>query len=82
MIHPLRELRQEKELSQADLALLLEVDTVVISQIEGGHRAITNFIPDLEKYLGIDAEDFRRRLDQYKAARKEEIIHRLKTESV
>ena len=74
IINPIKKRRVEKRLSQADLALLVGVSQVYISQFEtGGLTPSEKQIKELAKILGLDPETLNKKLCQFYEDRKKEL---------
>ena len=78
IINPIKKRRVEKKLTQADLALLLGVSQVYISQFEtGGLIPSENQIKKITEILGINRETLNKELHQFYEARKKELKKRM-----
>ena len=79
IVNPIKKRRKEKRLSQADLALLVGVSQVYISQFEtGGLTPSEKQIKEITEILGIDKETLNKELSQFYQAKKEELKKQLK----
>jgi len=71
---PIKRKREEKGLTQVDLALLLGVSQIYISQFEtGGLIPSKKHSEKITKILGISPEDLDRALHQFYEERKKEL---------
>ena len=78
IINPIKKRRVEKRLTQAELALLLGVSQVYISQFEtGGLIPSENQIKKITEILGINRETLNKELHQFYEARKKELKKRM-----
>ena len=74
IINPIKKRRMEKKLSQVDLALLVGVSQVYISQFEtGGLTPSGKQIKEIAKILGLDPETLNKELRQFYEGRKKEL---------
>ncbi len=74
IMNPIKKRRVEKRLTQADLALLLGVSQVYISQFETGGLTPSEIqTKKITEILGIDKETLNRELHQFYEARKKEL---------
>ncbi len=74
MINPIKKGREEKGLTQVDLALLLGVSQIYISQFEtGGLVPSKDHIKKITKILGTTPEDLDKELHQFYEERREEL---------
>ena len=74
IINPIKKRRVEKRLSQADLALLVGVSQVYISQFEtGGLTPSGKQIKEIAKILGLDPETLNKELHQFYEDRRREL---------
>lgn len=74
IINPIKKSREEKGLTQANLALLLDITQIYISQFEtGGLVPSKNRIKKIAEILGLDEETFNKELSQFYQAKKEEL---------
>ena len=74
IINPIKKSREEKGLTQANLALLLDITQIYISQFEtGGLVPSKNRIKKIAEILGLDEETFNKKLSQFYQAKKEEL---------
>jgi len=80
-MNPIKKRRVEKRLTQADLALLLGVSQVYISQFETcGLTPSKIQTKKITEILGIDEETLNRELHQFYEARKKELKKRIERE--
>ncbi|MBA7545368.1 hypothetical protein ES705_37734 [subsurface metagenome] len=78
IINPIKRRREEKRLTQVDLALLVGVSQVYISQFEtGGLTPSEIHTKKITEILGIDEETLNRELHQFYEARKKELKKRI-----
>jgi len=78
IINPIKKKRKEKRLTQVDLALLVGVSQVYISQFEtGGLTPSENQSKKITEILGIGPETLNKKLHQFYEARKKELIKRI-----
>jgi len=71
MINPIKKRRKEKELTQVDLALLVGVSQIYISQFEtGGLVPSKKHIEKITEILGISPETLNKELHQFYEARR------------
>jgi len=78
MINPIKKRRKEKELTQVDLALLVEVSQMYISHFEtGGLVPSKSQIKKISKILGISPETLNKELNQFYETRKRELKKRI-----
>jgi len=76
--NPIKKRREEKGLTQAELALLVGVSQVYISQFEtGGLIPSESQIKKITKILGIDKETLNWELHQFYEDRKKELKKRI-----
>ena len=81
IINPIKKRRVKKRLTQVDLAILLGVSQVYISQFEtGGLTPSDSQIKEITEILGIDKETLKRELRQFYEARKKELKKRIEGE--
>ena len=74
IMNPIKKRREEKRLTQVDLALLVGVSQVYISQFEtGGLIPSDNQIKKITEILGIDPETLNKELHQFYEARRKEL---------
>lgn len=74
IINPIKKSREEKGLTQANLALLLDITQIYISQFETGGLVLSkNRIKKIAEILGLDEETFNKELSQFYQAKKEEL---------
>jgi len=74
IINPIKKSREEKGLTQVNLALLLDITQIYISQFEtGGLAPSKNRIKKIAEILGLDEETFNKELSQFYQAKKEEL---------
>ena len=77
-MNPIKRRREEKMLTQVDLALLVGVSQVYISQFEtGGLTPSEKQIKEIAKILGISPETLDKELHQFYEARKKELKKRI-----
>ena len=70
IINPIKKSREEKGLTQANLALLLDITQIYISQFEtGGLVPSKNRIKKIAEILGLDEETFNKELSQFYQAK-------------
>jgi len=78
-INPIKRKREEKGLTQVDLALLLGVSQIYISQFEtGGLFPSEKHSKRITEILGISPEDLDKELHQFYGDRKKELEKRIK----
>jgi len=78
IINPIKKRRVEKRLTQVDLALLLGVSQVYISQFETGGLTPSGIqTKRITEILGIDKETLNRELRQFYEARRKELKKRI-----
>ncbi|MBA7581315.1 helix-turn-helix domain-containing protein [Candidatus Atribacteria bacterium 1244-E10-H5-B2] len=78
IINPIKKRREKKGLTQVELALLMEVSQVHISQFEtGGLIPSDNQIKKIAETLGIDPETLNKELHQFYETRKKELKKRM-----
>jgi len=78
IINSIKKRREEKGLTQVELALLMEVSQVHISQFEtGGLIPSENQTKKISKILGISPETLNKELHQFYEARKKELEKRI-----
>ena len=78
IINPIKKRRVEKSLTQAELAILLGVSQVYISQFETGGLTPSEIqSKKITEILGIDEETLNRELHQFYEARKKELKKRI-----
>jgi len=78
--NPIKRKREEKGLTQVDLALLLGVSQIYISQFEtGGIFPSEKHAKKLTEILGISPEDLDKELHQFYKERKEELKKKIGT---
>jgi len=71
IINPIKKRREEKGLTQANLALLLDITQIYVSQFEtGGLVPSKNQINKFTVFLGVDEEAFIKELSQFYEAKK------------
>ncbi|MBA7527081.1 hypothetical protein ES705_19255 [subsurface metagenome] len=74
IINPIKKRREEKGLTQVELALLMEVSQVHISQFEtGGLIPSESQTKKISKILGISPETLDKELHQFYEARRKEL---------
>jgi len=70
--------REEKGLTQTNLALLLDITQIYVSQFEtGGLVPSKNQIKKIAEILGLDKETFNKDLSQFYQAKKKELKKRI-----
>ena len=78
IINPIKKRREEKGLTQVDLALLVGVSQVYISQFEtGGLIPSENQTKKITEILGIGPETLNKELHQFYEARRKELKKRM-----
>ena len=78
IMNPIKKRRVEKRLTQADLAILLGVSQVYISQFETGVLTPSGSqTKKITEILGIDKETLNRELRQFYEARRKELKKRI-----
>jgi len=78
IINPIKKRREEKGLTQVDLALLVGVSQMYISQFEtGGLIPSKSHIENITEILGINPETLNKELHQFYEARKRELKKRM-----
>ena len=78
IMNPIKKRRVEKGLTQVDLALLVGVSQVYISQFETGGIVPSNIhAKKITEILGIDKETLNRELHQFYEARRKELKKRM-----
>ena len=78
IINPIKKKREEKRLTQVDLALLVGVSQVYISQFEtGGLTPSENQTKKITEILDIGPETLNKKLHQFYEARKKELKKRI-----
>ncbi|MBA7552922.1 hypothetical protein ES705_45501 [subsurface metagenome] len=79
IINPIKKRREEKGLTQANLALLLDVSQIYVSQFEtGGLVPSKKLAKKLVEILDLDEETFNKELSQFYQAKKEELKKQIK----
>jgi len=79
VINPIKKRRGEKGLTQANLALLLDVSQIYISQFEtGGLIPSESQIKKIIEILYLDKETFNKELSQFYKAKKKELKKQIK----
>ncbi|MBA7576454.1 hypothetical protein ES708_18295 [subsurface metagenome] len=79
IINPIKKRREEKGLTQANLALLLDITQIYVSQFEtGGLVPSKKQIKKLVDILDLDEETFNKELSQFYQAKKEELRKQIK----
>ena len=74
IINPIKKRREEKGLTQVDLALLVGVSQMYISHFEtGGFLPSKRHIKKITEILGISPETLNKELHQFYEARKKEL---------
>ena len=78
IINPIKKRREEKGLTQVDLALLVGVSQVYISQFETGGLIPSEIqTKKITEILGIGPETLNKELHQFYEAKKEELRKRI-----
>lgn len=78
VINPIKKRREEKGLTQVELALLVGVTQIYISQFEtGGVTPSEKHIEKITEILGISPETLNKELNQFYEAKKEELRKRI-----
>jgi len=81
IVNPIKKRREEKRLTQVDLALLVGVSQVYISQFEtGGLSPSENQTKKITEILGIGPETLNKKLHRFYEARKKELRKRIEGE--
>ena len=81
IMNPIKKRREEKKLTQVDLALLVGVSQVYISQFEtGGLTPSGSQTKKITEILGINKETLNRELHQFYEDRRKELIKRIEGE--
>ena len=79
IINPIKKRREEKGLTQAELALLLDITQIYISQYEiGGLVPSKKMIKKIVEILGLNEETFNKELSQFYQAKKKELRKQIK----
>ena len=79
IMNPIKKRREEKGLTQANLALLLGISQIYVSQFEtGGLVPSKKLAKKLVEILDLDEETFNKELSQYYQAKKEELRKQIK----
>jgi len=79
IINPIKKRRVEKRLTQAELALLIEVSQVYISQFETGGLIPSKIQTEkITEILGSSPETLNKELHQFYEARREELKKKIK----
>jgi transcriptional regulator with XRE-family HTH domain len=79
IINPIKKRREEKGLTQAELALLLDITQIYISQYEiGGLVPSKKMIKKIVEILDLDKEIFVKDLSQFYQAKKKELKKQIK----
>ncbi|MBA7547743.1 hypothetical protein ES705_40179 [subsurface metagenome] len=79
IINPIKKRREEKGLTQANLALLLDITQIYVSQFEtGGLVPSKNLVKKITEILDLDEETFNKELSQFYQAKKEELRKQIK----
>jgi len=74
IMNPIKKRREEKGLTQANLALLLGISQIYVSQFEtGGLVPSKKLAKKLVEILDLDEETFNKELSQFYQAKKEEL---------
>ena len=77
--NPIKKRREEKGLTQANLALLLDISQIYISQFEtGGLIPSESQIKKITEILDLDKETFNKELSQFYQAKKKELKKQIK----
>ncbi|MBA7531244.1 hypothetical protein ES705_23455 [subsurface metagenome] len=78
VINPIKKRREEKGLTQVDLALMVGVSQMYISHFEtGGLIPSKSHIKKISKILGISPETLNKELHQFYEARRRELKKRI-----
>lgn len=78
IINPIKKRREEKGLTQVDLALLVGVSQIYISQFEtGGLVPSKSHTEKITEILGISPETLNKELHQFYEARRRELKKRM-----
>ncbi|MBA7577052.1 hypothetical protein ES708_18898 [subsurface metagenome] len=78
-MNPIKKRREEKGLTQANLALLLGISQIYVSQFEtGGLVPSKKLAKKLIENLDLDEETFNKDLSQFYQAKKEELRKQIK----
>ena len=78
IINPIKKRREEKGLTQVDLALLVGVSQIYISQFETGGLIPSDIhVKNITEILGINPETLNKELHQFYEARKRELKKRM-----
>ena len=78
IINPIKKRREEKGLTQVELALLMEISQVHISQFEtGGLIPSESQTKKISKFLGISPETLNKELHQFYEERRKELEKRI-----
>jgi len=79
IVNPIKKRREEKKLSQVDLALFLGVSQVYISQFEtGGTAPSEERIKKITEVLGIGPGILKKELHQFYEGRKKELEKKIR----
>ncbi|MBA7482894.1 hypothetical protein ES707_18393 [subsurface metagenome] len=79
IINPIKKRREEKGLTQAELALLLDITQIYISQYEiGGLVPSKKMIKKIVEILDLDRGTFDKELSQFYKAKKEKLKKQIK----
>ena len=79
IINPIKKRREEKGLTQANLALLLDITQIYVSQYEtGGIVPSKKMIKKIVEILDLDEETFNKELSQFYQAKKEDLREQIK----
>ncbi|MBA7559971.1 XRE family transcriptional regulator [Candidatus Atribacteria bacterium 1244-E10-H5-B2] len=79
VINPIKKRREGKGLTQANLALLLDITQIYVSQFEtGGLVPSKKQIKKLVEILDLDEETFNKELSQFYQAKKKELKKQIK----
>lgn len=79
IINPIKKRREEKGLTQANLALLLDITQIYVSQFEtGGLVPSKKQIKKIVEILNLDEETFNKELSQFYQDKKKELKKQIK----
>jgi len=79
IINPIKKRREEKGLTQANLALLLDITQIYISQFEtGGLSLLKNRSKRFLRFWTFDEEIFKKELSQFYKDKKKELERQIK----
>jgi len=83
MTNPIKKRREEKGLTQVDLALMLGVSQIYISQYEtGGLTPSEKHIEKITKILGISPETLNKELHQFYEGRRKELEKKIEKDNI